>query len=305
MRKLELAALLLPLLVAVPATASEVVNFDFEKRSCVDHGNSSWGYFGQLSWQGEGERASILLPIDWGRVHAACGRSLANLHRQSPIELPASPTLAAGDPREVEFPGYGRRQVQVEHNCHTVQATLVDDNDGEALRLDGQAYRLLQFHLHTPSEHVLIAETPGSINYPGEIHFVHAAVNDDGSLDGRRLAVVGVFMDLSEHDSSAGADAFFQALAADYAGHDTAAEEPIEIDLSQLKGANLSHWRYAGSLTTPPCDETVEWIVIAEPLRLSPETFRRVREAKMQVGFANARPPFLPTNEHSLRFVDR
>jgi carbonic anhydrase len=238
-------------------------------------------------------------------VHAACGRSLANLHRQSPIELPAAATLEAGDPDEVEFPGFGRRQVRVEHNCHTVQATLSDTIGDEALRIDGHSYRLLQFHVHTPSEHVLIAQTPGSINYPGEIHFVHAAVNDDGSLDGRRLAVVGVFMDLSEHNASAGADAFFQAMAADYAGLDTAAEAPIEIDLAQLKGNNLSHWRYAGSLTTPPCDETVEWIVLKEPLRLSPETFRRIREAKMQVGFANARPPFLPTNEHRLRFVDR
>ena len=94
-------------------------------------------------------------------------------------------------------------------------------------------------------------------------------------------------------------------MAADYAGHATAPEAPIEIDLRQLKGTNLSHWRYAGSLTTPPCDETMEWIVIAQPFKPSPGTFRRIREAKMQVGFANARPPFLPTNEHRLRLVDR
>ena len=78
------------------ATANEVYNFDISERSCVAHSESSWGYYGQLSQLHDGDRKEILLPNDWGLRYEACGRALAPLHRQSPIELPAPASLAAG-----------------------------------------------------------------------------------------------------------------------------------------------------------------------------------------------------------------
>jgi carbonic anhydrase len=289
--------------------AAEVINFDIRQRSCIAHGESHWGYYGQLSWHGEGQQQQILLPNDWGHLYEACGRALAPLHRQSPIELSSPDALQTGDDGEIEFPGYGKRTVKVEHNCHTVQATLTQagQNPDEVLRIGTQAYRLLQFHLHTPSEHVIHPGEAGSINYPGELHFVHAAVKPDNTLDSGRLAVIGVFIDLSDKRADASADRFFSALARDYMGLQTStdASDPIEVDLGRLKRNRQRYWRYAGSLTTPPCSETVEWIVMAEPIVLSVATFRQLQDDKLDVGFANARPPFLPTRQHQLRFVTR
>lgn len=297
------------MLAGSKAMAAEVINFDIRQRSCVTHDESHWGYYGQLSWHGEGQQQKILLPNDWGHLYEACGRALAPLHRQSPIELSSPETLQAGDRVEVEFPRYGKRLVKVEHNCHTMQTTLVQPERApdEVLRIGGQAYRLLQFHVHTPSEHVIYAGEAGSINYPGELHFVHAAVKLDGTLDSSQLAVVGVFIDLSDKKADASAERFFTALARDYMGRQTSshASEPIEVDLGRLKRNRQRYWRYAGSLTTPPCSETVEWIVMAEPIALSVATFRQLQEDKLDVGFANARPPFLPTRQHQLRFVTR
>ena len=39
------------------------------------------------------EKQKILLPNDWGHRYEACGRALAPLHRQSPIELPSHDAL--------------------------------------------------------------------------------------------------------------------------------------------------------------------------------------------------------------------
>jgi carbonic anhydrase len=297
------------MLSGTPSIAEEIINFDIRERSCVAHGHSNWGYYGQLSAGIEGGKQQILLPNDWGQRYAACGRHLAPLHRQSPIELPAPDMLGSSDSGEVEYPGGGVRQVSVEHNCHTVQATLLEagDNTHGDLRIDGLAYRLLQFHLHTPSEHVLQAGPNGSINYPGEIHFVHAAINEQGEVDASRLAVLGVFIDLSVQPGNTAADKFFQALARDYAGAQTApdASTPITVDLDGLRSGYGRHWRYQGSLTTPPCTESVEWVVLAEPLVLGLGTYRQLQNAKLDVGIANARPPFLPTGYHALRFTTR
>jgi carbonic anhydrase len=41
------------------------------------------------------------------------------------------------------------------------------------------------------------------------------------------------------------------------------------IHPSALRPRRLSHFRYSGSLTTPPCSEVVEWLVLTDPLQVS------------------------------------
>lgn len=296
--------LLAGLLATSLAAAEEVLNFDTSKRSCVAHSDSSWGYYGQLSSAHDGARQQILLPNDWGQHYAACGRGSEPLHRQSPIELPAAEALPMQGDEGISLGGNSRVEVSLEHNCHTVQATI-DDHALRTLTLAGQDYRLLQFHIHTPSEHVIDGGADGTSNYPGEIHFVHVAINDDGSTDPGRLAVVGVFMDVAETAPLPRVDAFFHQMSTDYQGAATAPGQAIAVDLDQLVRGGQRFWRYQGSLTTPPCSEIVEWIVLEEPLVLSTETYGALRAAKLNVGFANARPPVKPTDHHQLRLGTR
>ena len=37
---------------------------------------------------------------------------------------------------------------------------------------------------------------------------------------------------------------------------------------------NLSYWHYPGSLTTPPCSESVLWHVLKEPIKISKKQVR-------------------------------
>jgi carbonic anhydrase len=47
--------------------------------------------------------------------------------------------------------------------------------------------------------------------------------------------------------------------------------EPVDpaIDPNDLLPRQRGYYRYEGSLTTPPCSETVEWLVIGEPIEVA------------------------------------
>jgi len=40
------------------------------------------------------------------------------------------------------------------------------------------------------------------------------------------------------------------------------------IDPGRLLPANRAYFHYEGSLTTPPCTETVDWIVLTRPIEV-------------------------------------
>jgi carbonic anhydrase len=58
------------------------------------------------------------------------------------------------------------------------------------------------------------------------------------------------------------------------------------IDMNEILPADQRYFQFFGSLTTPPCTEGVLWMVMKQPLRISPEQFRLFSQ---QYPF-NARP---------------
>src|SRR5262249_45686646 len=80
-----------------------------------------------------------------------------------------------------------------------------------------------------------------------EVHFVHK------SGDGK-LAVVGIF--LKEGSAPSPFAPVLSALPA------PGEKRTVEVDLSAVLPKDTKHFVYAGSLTTPPCSEEVQWIVM-------------------------------------------
>ena len=203
-----------------------------------------WGYVGD-----EG-------PEHWAHLSSEfvlCGSGV----EQSPIDLTgAVPATELGIERRIgettlTFEQRARVMDLVD-NGHTIQIT----NDVPmALDMDGIHYELVQFHFHAPSEHTIDGKYA-----PLEVHLVHK------SADGE-LAVIGVLVEDGEHDALW--DPIIGNLP-DGPGDDRRLEN-LSLDMNELRPLPKRYYRYQGSLTTPPCSEGVQWIVMAEKRQISPE----------------------------------
>jgi carbonic anhydrase len=145
----------------------------------------------------------------------------------------------------------------------------VETHGSNFLELGGEDYELVQFHFHTPSEHRFVGRGRDM-----ELHLVHRS-------SGGGLAVVGVLM---RRGSSSGAlTPIFEHLP-DAVG----VREELEEEFNPLAflPRNRTHFRYAGSLTTPPCSEGVRWLVLSESVSISDEHMAQFNE---RIRF-NARP---------------
>jgi carbonic anhydrase len=191
-------------------------------------------------WTYEGEEG----PAHWGEIDpsfAACGTGKS----QYPIDV-ANPLEQ--DLTNISF-HYQPSKVNILNNGHTVQ---VNYDAGSYIELDNSRYDVVQFHYHAPSEHTLDGES-----FPAELHIVHR--NADGNL-----AVVGVL--LKEGSENAAYQPFIRNLPVEKTDPKDAGVTINAIDL--LPPVEMT-FRYSGSLTTPPCTEGVNWLLMTTPFELS------------------------------------
>src|SRR5690606_13033398 len=104
-------------------------------------------------------------------AYDACTQGLL----QSPIDLHA---VALRGAQELRF-DYHPDRLEITNNGRTVE---IEHHAESALWIDERPFPLVQYHLHSPSEHTVEGE-----RFPLEIHFVHRDA-------GGRLAVVGVLV---------------------------------------------------------------------------------------------------------------
>jgi len=132
-------------------------------------------------------------------------------------------------------------------NGHTVQFAIKDRQN--KIMFKGRDYFLVQFHLHSHSEHSLDNKF-----YPLELHMLHK--NDAGEL-----LVIGVF--LKEGVSNETLGQVFENISKKRFG------ELMTINPGNLLPNDRSFFHYMGSLTTPPCSEKVLWLVMKGPIEIS------------------------------------
>lgn len=154
---------------------------------------------------------------------------------------------------------------------HGIQVNVTNAG-GFALR--NHRYDLLQFHFHTPAEHLIEGR-----RYPLEAHFVHRRT--DGML-----GVIGVFV------QQGAANPVLQSVLDELAGRTGAA---ARLPISDLLPRDRTFYRYAGSLTTPPCSESVDWVVMRQPITASGEQIATLNRL-----YANNARPVQP---HHRRFI--
>ncbi len=199
-------------------------------------------------------------PAHWGELSAEFATCKMGKN-QSPIEIDAAhePILDTQTPVKLSF-NYRSVPLNVENNGHTIKVNYPADS-GNSMTLNGKTYELKQFHFHTPPEHVL--KTAQQSDFKIEMHLVHADTAGN-------LAVVGVLFDDSGVTNLLLKEIFSDAPK-------TAKKSPVIVEGKAINAADLlpvhtnPFYLYSGSLTTPPCSEGVQWIVLQQPLTTSGE----------------------------------
>lgn len=191
-------------------------------------------------WTYEGEEG----PSRWGELdesYAVCGTGQS----QSPVDVA---NASEQDLTNISF-HYQPSAVNILNNGHTVQ---VNYDPGSYIELDNTRYDVVQFHYHAPSEHTVDGES-----FPAELHIVHR--NADGNL-----AVVGIL--LRDGSENAAYQPFTNNLPAEKADAKDVGET---INVMDMLPSVQTTFRYSGSLTTPPCTEGVNWLLMTTPVELS------------------------------------
>lgn len=196
----------------------------------------------KVRWSYEGKQDG---PAVWHKLDPEfqlCGEG----KRQSPIDIKDSVRLQI---EGLKF-DYRPFTLRIVDNGHTVQVTVPP---GSAMTLGTRSYELLQFHFHKPSEERIAGKS-----YDMAAHFVHK------SKDGR-LAVLAVLF--ATGPDNAVIQSLWNHLPLE-PGRDE--EIPgVRVDLNALLPKNRGYFTYMGSLTTPPCTEGVQWVVLKTPVMIS------------------------------------
>lgn len=183
-------------------------------------------------------------------------------------------------------------EFQIYNNGDTIQVILLQD--GTPAQLSGynldNVYTFAQMHLHwnrndsAGSEHAM-----DSHHYPIEAHLVHfnqkypnfsvAAQSDDP----KALVVLGIFL-----STALGTDDFDVIAAHIPKDLDATFNVKEKLDLSVLLPQfGDPFYRYSGSLTTPPCTQSVEWMVLKRPLSVGSKLIEQLRATSIKM---NVRP---------------
>ena len=137
-------------------------------------------------------------------------------------------------------------------NAHRLSPSLFAP--GNSIEVMGRRYELAQFHFHRPSE-----ERIDGRQFDMVVHLVHK--DPEG-----RLAVVAVL--LERGSAQPVVQKVWNNLPLEK-GEEVPARDTL--DLAALLPAERSYFTYMGSLTTPPCSEGVLWMVMKQPVTISPE----------------------------------
>ena len=121
-------------------------------------------------WSYEGESG----PDKWGSL-GGDGNVCSTGTQQSPVDITG--TIRADVPRLGI--AWTKRPETIVNNGHTIQLNFPE---GGTLRVGNDVYKLVQFHFHHPSEHLINGKGTAM-----EVHFVHAAPSGG-------YGVVGVMM---------------------------------------------------------------------------------------------------------------
>ena len=234
--------------------------------------------------------------------------------KQSPIDIQTS--YVRYDPSLSQTPLHllyiRDSEYTITNNGHSVQ---VSHSSGNGYQLSGgpllHKYQFKQFHFHWGagddhgSEHLVNGKS-----YPAELHLVHWNIDlfdsfESAATEENGLAVIGVLLEIC--DECPQLTPVFDLLPR-VQHKDDKYRMKSSFDPGLLVPSTNDYWTYSGSLTTPPCSESVTWIVFKETITISRkqmELFRALRSypfyQKSGTNIVDNFRPVMPLNGRIVR----
>jgi carbonic anhydrase len=218
---------------------------------------TNWSYSGATGPDHWGELAPEFALCSTGKSQSPIDITSTVPEKQS-LALhyyPSTMIIMLDGPTHLEILG----KQTITNTGHSVQLNFPAKNPQEMLNYAGKHYHLIQFHFHTPSETKLNGKT-----YPMEIHFVHQG--DDGAV-----AVLAVLVDKGATNPT------LQSILDNVPKTE---KIPQDIKGKRINPVNLvpddkTFYHFVGSLTTPPCSEGLEWVVLKNTIAASPQQIEK------------------------------
>ena len=159
-----------------------------------------------------------------------------------------------------------------------VQFSPSKDSPKATTRLHLGTYELVQMHMHwgrndgQGSEHTI-----DSSPYSLEIHFVLTKQGATDNTASDYYAVIGV---LAQADAAVAISGVWEQLNASEVLVYPSSIDNIDFVYASLLPNTRNYYHYKGSLTTPPCSETVQWFVMKEPITVPSKYLAYLRKVQ-------------------------
>ena len=219
-------------------------------------------------WSYSGENG----PEHWGSEDPAFAMCGTGKH-QSPVDIGKT---SVKDLPELKF-DYKDSALKVTDTGHSFQVNAAGGSGGFTVGEDH--YDFVQVHFHEPSE-----ERVHGKQYAMVAHIVHKNAKGE-------LAVVAVLVRKGKENE------FLKPIFDNFPGkgsHETDVAGK-SVNMGNLLPAHHGYYTFAGSLTTPPCSESVRWFVLKSPVEASAAQLQQ-----FGARYAHNSRPTQPLNDRSI-----